>query len=106
MDDPLISAATHGVAVLGGGSAATWIAKLVFGSIVKRLEKIEEALERMAKRDEERNELRIKEMGKIESKADAAFSKIDSLKATVDELRGRVTDLEREGRAESRKRTR
>jgi len=102
MDDPLISAATHGAGIIGGGGVTAWIAKTVMSGLLKRLEKIEETLEKMAKRDEERNEHRIKEMGRVEQKADAAFAKIDALKATVDELRGRVTDLEREGRARKR----
>lgn len=97
MDDPLISAATHGLGVLGGGAGASWIAKLVFGSITKRLDKLEETIEKNEKaavdRDraaaerheklveklDKRHEELIERLAKVESKAEAAHRRLDEL---------------------------
>jgi len=94
MDDQTMSAATHGLAVLGGGTGSAWIVKLLFGGIIKRLEKIEHTLERLGERHDKRHEEHIKELGKIEMRADAAFRNSDALKPAMEKLEAKMSAIE------------
>lgn len=76
-DDATTSAITHGVAVVTGGGATTLIARLFFGGILGRLDKIEDALKVIMEKQDKRHEDMLQRLTRVESKADAAHLRMD-----------------------------
>jgi hypothetical protein len=87
--DLITSAATHGGTLIGGAGVSAWVLKLIFGDMGKRLDRIEESLEKLIEKNDQRHENLLKELGKVEMKADAAFRRFEELKERVERMENR-----------------
>lgn len=78
-DDVLGSAVSHGLALVAGGGTSGIVMRLLFGGFLKRLDDIESTLRQLVDKSDKRHEDMLERISRIESKADAAHTRIDSL---------------------------
>ena len=91
MADPdlVTSVLTHGGAVAGGGGVAAWVVRALFSGIAERLDKMQEAIERYGEKADQRHDATMKEMQRIDMRAEAAFRVADELKRRMESLENR-----------------
>ena len=69
--------------MLAGGGASAWFVRVMLADIAKRLEKIENALDLSDEKQDERHVATLREIVKVEGKADAAHRRLDEFERKI-----------------------